>query len=274
MEAEAGVTGAEAAVTDLGAELAVTDLGAEVAVTDSAGEVLAVMVLARLAQVLADAALVRDLAGRMDLRVEVFLVGEIVVASVIAVSVGEIAAFAIVGFAISKGTFSILASMALDIQIITNTATRITTHTHTTTDTRITIHTRITTIGVDSAGGTTDHLNPVKWAQYRKKAMSTIIKFVAPADRLLQPADDKKSFAADPEIKFCEPSVMCKPGQRFWKLSARAASPKFAIIEISIPVLFLALALVGMVNCFTELSHLLHSDAVWRVAARAINGSV
>jgi hypothetical protein len=171
MEAEAGVTGAEAAVTDLGAELAVTDVGAEVAVTDSAGEVLV-----RLAQVLADAALVRDSAGRMDLRVEVFLVGEIAVASVIAVSVGEIAAFAIVGFAISKGTLSILASMALDIQIITNTATRITTHTHTTTDTRITIHTRITTIGVDSAGGTTDHLNAVKWAQLcsRHQAGATI----------------------------------------------------------------------------------------------------
>src|ERR1700746_3336009 len=62
---------------------------------------LAVMVLAHRAQVLADAALVRDSAGRMDLRVEGFLVGEIAVASVIGVSVGEIAAFAVGGFAIS-----------------------------------------------------------------------------------------------------------------------------------------------------------------------------
>jgi hypothetical protein len=108
----------------------------------------------------------------------------------------------------------------------------------------------------------------------RKKAMSTIIKLVATAERLFQPADDKKSFAANPEIKFPEPTVICQPGQRFWKLSARAASRKFAIIEISILVLFLALALVGMVSCFAELSHLLHSDAVGRVAARAINGSV
>jgi hypothetical protein len=145
------------------AEVGATDLEAEVAVTDSAGEVLAVMVLvgevlAHLAEVLADAALVRDSAGRMDLRVEAFLVGEIAVASVIGVSVGEIAAFAIVGFAISKETLSILAFMALDIQIITNMATHITTDTRTTTDTRITTHTRITTIGVDSAGGATDHL--------------------------------------------------------------------------------------------------------------------
>ena len=163
-----GATGAEG-------EVGVTDSGeAEVGVTDSVGEVLAVMVLlaedlavmvlAHPAQVSAGAALVRDSAGRVDLRVEVFLVGQIAVASVIADSVGEIAAFAIVGFAISKKTLSILVFMALDIQIITNTATHITTHTHTTTDTRITTRTRITTIGVDSAGGATDHLNPVKIA--------------------------------------------------------------------------------------------------------------
>ena len=135
-----------------------------VGVTDLAAPVLVVMVWAHPGQVSAGAALVRDSAGRVDLRVEVFLVGQMAVASVIAVSVGEIAAFAIVGFAISKETLSILVFMALDIQIITNTATHITTHTHTTTDTRITTRTRITTISVDSAGGATDHLNPVKIA--------------------------------------------------------------------------------------------------------------
>jgi hypothetical protein len=142
------------------AEAAVTGLGAEVL----AVMVLVAVVLAHLAQVLAGAALVRDSAGRMDLRVEVFLVGEIAVASVIAVSAGEIAAFAIVGFAISEGTLSILAFMALDIQIITDTTTRITTHT------------RITTIGVDSAVGITDHLNPMKWPQLcsRHQAGATI----------------------------------------------------------------------------------------------------
>ena len=162
---------AEAAVTDSGAEVAVTDSAVVVlAVMDSAGEVLAVMVLAPLAQVLAGVDLLRDSAGRTDLRVEVFLVEEIAVASVIAVSVGESAAFAIVGFAISEGTLSILDSMALDIRIITNTTTRITTHTHITTDTRITTHTRITTIGVDNAGGTTDRLDPVKWPQLWESA--------------------------------------------------------------------------------------------------------
>jgi hypothetical protein len=108
----------------------------------------------------------------------------------------------------------------------------------------------------------------------RKKAMSTTIKFVATAERLFQPADDTKSFAANPERKFCEPSAICEPERRFWKLSARAAWPKFAISEVFILVLFLVLALVGLVSCFAELSHLLQSDAVGRVAARAINGSV
>jgi len=132
-----GATAAEA-------EVGVTDsVGEVLPAMDSAGEVLAVMVLlaedlgvmvlAHPAQVSAGAALVRDSAGRVDLRVEVFLVGQIAVTSVIAVSVGEIAAFAIVGFAISKGTLSILASMALDIQIIINTTTPITTHTRITT---------------------------------------------------------------------------------------------------------------------------------------------
>ncbi len=101
--------------------------------------------------------------------------------------------------------------------------------------------------------------------------MSSTIKLVAPAALLFQPGDDKKSIVANREIKFFGPNSICEPEQRFWKLSARAASPRFAIIEvlILILVLFLVLALVGIVSCFAELSHLLQSDAVGRVAARA-----
>jgi hypothetical protein len=55
-----------------------------------------------------------DSAGRVDLVVEVFLVGEIMAASVIAVSVGGIAAFVIVVFATLMG-----ASSAMDIRTIT-----------------------------------------------------------------------------------------------------------------------------------------------------------
>jgi hypothetical protein len=109
--------------------VAVTASAGEVAVTDLA-EVLAVMVLGATAlvppaQVLAAAALVQDSAGRMDFRIEPFLVGEIALASVIAVSVGGITAFAIEGFAILMGTLPISASTALDIQIIMDTITPI-----------------------------------------------------------------------------------------------------------------------------------------------------
>jgi hypothetical protein len=104
--------------------------------------------------------------------------------------------------------------------------------------------------------------------------MSAIIKFVAPAEVLFQPADDKKSVVANREIDFFGPSSIREPEQPFWKLSARGVSPKCAIIEVFILVLFLVLALIGIVSCFAELSHLLQSDAMGQVAARAINGSV
>src|SRR5258708_38817933 len=111
---------AEVGVTDSGAEAAVTDsAGVVLAVMDSVGEVLAVMVLAHLARVLAGVGLLRDSAGRTELRVDVFLVEESAVASVIAVSVGESAAFAIVGFAIWEWTLSLLESTAVDVRVVT-----------------------------------------------------------------------------------------------------------------------------------------------------------
>jgi hypothetical protein len=69
----------------------------------------------------------------MDFRIEAFLVGEITVASMIAVSVDGIVAFAIESFAMLMGALPISASMALDIQIITPTTTRIIIHSRTTT---------------------------------------------------------------------------------------------------------------------------------------------
>ena len=66
-----------------------------------------------------------DSAGRGDLS----LVGEITAALVTVVSVDAIATFVVVVFAILMGTSSISVSMGSDIQIITSTTTRITTHT-------------------------------------------------------------------------------------------------------------------------------------------------
>jgi hypothetical protein len=67
-------------------------------------------------------------------------------------------------------------------------------------------------------------------------------------------------------------SLVCEPERRFWKLSEQAVSPKFAMIEMLVLVLFLVVALVGIASCFSELSHLLESDAIGHVAMRAVSG--
>jgi hypothetical protein len=103
--------------------------------------------------------------------------------------------------------------------------------------------------------------------------MSAIIKFAPPAEVLFQPAE-KKSLFPNREPKPVRLSSIREPEQRFWKLSAQAHSPQFAMIELLVLVLFLVVALVGIVSCFTELSHLLESNAVGHVAAKAIGGGV
>jgi hypothetical protein len=103
--------------------------------------------------------------------------------------------------------------------------------------------------------------------------MSAIIKFAPPAEVLFQPAE-KKSLFAKREPKPIRLSSICEPEQRLWKLSAQAVSPRFAMVELFVLALFLVAALVGIVSCFTELSHLLESNAVGHVAAKAIGGGV
>jgi hypothetical protein len=132
-------------------EVAVTDLVGAAAVTDLAGEVADTLLSVAVTH-LADSpavALVRDSAGRGGiLRVE-FRVVEITAASVTVISVDAIATFAIVTFAILMGTFSILASLAMDIHMTTP----------------ITTHTRITTtipIQASINMEPTEHLDRVK----------------------------------------------------------------------------------------------------------------
>jgi hypothetical protein len=100
--------------------------------------------------------------------------------------------------------------------------------------------------------------------------MSATIQLVAPPELLFQPPE-KKSLFRNRETKPIRLSPLCEPEQRLWKLSARAASPTFAMIELSVLVLFLVFALIAVVSCFAELSHLLDSDAVGHLAAKAIS---
>jgi hypothetical protein len=122
---EAVVMEGEVADTD---SVAVMALAGDVADTDSVAlDSMAVMALA--GEVVDTPLWAQESVGRGDFRVEVLLVGEIARTSVTAVSVDAIGTFAIVGFTILMGTFSLSASLALDIKIITH----ITTHTRITT---------------------------------------------------------------------------------------------------------------------------------------------
>jgi hypothetical protein len=104
--------------------------------------------------------------------------------------------------------------------------------------------------------------------------MSAIITSVAPSKRLFRPADNRKGVVANQEAKLFEPSSICESEGRLWQLPVRAASPRFALIEVFALLLFLTLAFAGIVSCFAELSHLLGSDAVGHVAMKAISGGV
>jgi hypothetical protein len=102
--------------------------------------------------------------------------------------------------------------------------------------------------------------------------MSATINFVEPAALLLQPAK-KKNLFANREPKPIRSNPICEPEERLWKLSAQAVSPRFAMIELFALTLFLAIAVVGVVSCFAELSQLLDNDAIGWVARRAAGGA-
>ena len=90
-----------------------------------------------------------------------------------------------------------------------------------------------------------------------------------PTELPLQPAGKVISIAAA-EPKKLKPT--CEPEERLWKLSAQAVSPRFARIELIALILFLTIAIVGVVSCFAELFHLLDNDAIGWIARKAIGG--
>jgi hypothetical protein len=102
--------------------------------------------------------------------------------------------------------------------------------------------------------------------------MSAIITSIALDELLFQPADNKKSVVANREAKLFGPTSICESERRWWQLPVQVASPKFAVIEVFALLLFLTLALAGIVSCFAELSLLLDSDAVGHIAMKAISG--
>jgi hypothetical protein len=62
-----------------------------------------------------------------------------------------------------------------------------------------------------------------------------------------------------------------EPEQRLWKVTAEAAAHHFAVTDVVVLLFFLVLAIIGIADCSLELTHLLASDAIGHIAAKAIN---
>ena len=99
--------------------------------------------------------------------------------------------------------------------------------------------------------------------------MFDIANLEQPTELPLQPAEKVTPIAAA-EPKKVKPT--CEPEERLWKLSAQAVSPRFARMELFALILFLAIAVVGVVSCFAELFQLLDNDAIGWIARKAIGG--
>lgn len=102
--------------------------------------------------------------------------------------------------------------------------------------------------------------------------MPATIKIVAPIGLSFLPAE-KNSLSEYLEPKAIRPSPIREPELRLWKLSAQAASSKFASVELFVFLVFLTASLVETLSCFDELSRLLECEAVWRVVTTALNVS-
>src|SRR5260221_11205970 len=79
--------------------------------------------------------------------------------------------------------------------------------------------------------------------------MSAIVKFVAPAELLFQPGNEKENAATKEDAKRVGPTSLCEPGGKFGKLSAKAPVPQVARVEMLVLTLFLLIAVVAIISC-------------------------
>ena len=99
--------------------------------------------------------------------------------------------------------------------------------------------------------------------------MPVIIEFVEPTEAASVRPAEKQNVCVDRARIRLRPASESE--QRFWKLSAQATSSKAAIIELFVFVLFLVVALIGIVSCFAELLYLLESGAIEHLTIGAVN---
>jgi hypothetical protein len=78
-----------------------------------------------------------------------------------------------------------------------------------------------------------------------------------------EPAEKKNHYANREQTRSNE---VCEP------LSAQAVSPRIALIELFPLILFLTIAVVGVVICLAELSQLLDNDTIGSIARKAAGG--
>jgi hypothetical protein len=100
---------------------------------------------------------------------------------------------------------------------------------------------------------------------------SSVIQY-APATLLFPPAEKKKRAFSIPRTKASHSRPNPEPETRFWKLAGRPVSRIRTSVESVILAVFFLAALVAVTDGFVALSHLLQTDSVEHVAAKAING--
>ena len=101
--------------------------------------------------------------------------------------------------------------------------------------------------------------------------MSTLVKQLVPTQLLFQPPKRRETASAIPEAGAINQTSPAEPEVRLWKVSTRAVSEDRGIIGLAVLVLLLAIAAAGLIYGFVELTHLLQTDAVGHVAAKAIS---
>jgi hypothetical protein len=100
---------------------------------------------------------------------------------------------------------------------------------------------------------------------------SSVIQY-APTALLIPPAEKKKSAFSTPKTKTIQLSPNPEPETRLWKIAGRPVSRTRAVVELLVLAVCFLAALVAITDGFVELSHLLQTDSVGHVAAKAING--
>jgi hypothetical protein len=87
-----------------------------------------------------------------------------------------------------------------------------------------------------------------------EKVMFDIAILDEPIELPLQPAEKNSLYANREQSRSNE---VCEPEEHLWKPSVQAVSPRFARIELFALILFLTVAVVGVVSGIAGLSQLI-----------------